>query len=72
MMKESILCNNANATNDGIESDSIESELINFAKNAGYDTKLIRKENLEKLELPFDSHRASERERILCLCQRCF
>ncbi len=57
MMRASILCNNVNTTDNGLQGDSIESELLDFAKNAGYDIKSIRKENPEKLELPFNSDR---------------
>lgn len=55
MMLVGILCNNTSSTDNGFDTDSIESALIDFAKNLRYDIESIRKENQEKLELPFDS-----------------
>lgn len=57
MMQVSILCNNISSIDDGLNGDSIDFALIDFANNIGYDIESIRKENQEKLELPFDSDR---------------
>ena len=57
IMKASILCNNISLSNDNQQGDSIEVALLDFAMYAGYDVKFIRKDNPEKLELPFHADR---------------
>ena len=57
IMKASILCNNISLSNDNQQGDSIEVALLDFAIYAGYDVKSIRKDNPEKLELPFHADR---------------
>ena len=53
----SILCNNVSPFDEGIQGDSIEVALIEFAIKAGCDINLIRKNNPKKLEMPFDADR---------------
>lgn len=59
MMKAGVLCNNAATVviAEDAESDSVEVALLDFARHAGFDPEAIRRENPEKLELPFDADR---------------
>ena len=57
MIQASILCNNVATAAEDPQGDSIEVALLDFARHLGYDVKSIRKENPEKLELPFDADR---------------
>ncbi|MEL4454418.1 cation-transporting P-type ATPase [Lutimonas vermicola] len=53
----SILCNNVSSFDEGIQGDSIEVALLDFAIKAGCDINLIRENNPKKLEMPFDADR---------------
>ena len=57
MVWASILCNNVDASAEDKVGDSVEIALLDFARHAGYDPETIRRENPEKLELPFDADR---------------
>ena len=57
MMLASILCNNVKITSERLKGDSIEEALIDFAIRTGYDPLIIRSENREVMELPFDPER---------------
>ncbi len=57
MIMASILCNNASVSEETLQGDSIEVALLDFARQAGYDVTIIRKENPEKSELPFNAER---------------
>lgn len=57
MILASILCNNASPFDLTLHDDSIETALLDFTQHAGYDVASIRRENPEKLELPFESAR---------------
>ena len=55
MIMAGILCNNVDPTAIDEQADSIELALMHFAINLGYDPELIKRNNPEKVELPFDS-----------------
>ncbi|MEG3659226.1 cation-transporting P-type ATPase [Arenibacter palladensis] len=55
MMMAGILCNNVDPTAINEQADSIEVALIQFAIHLGYDPKIVKQNNPEILELPFDS-----------------
>jgi len=57
LIKVGILCNNVSPSDDSLLGDSVEVALLDFARQAGYDPEAIRRENPEKLELPFDAYR---------------
>lgn len=55
MLKTSILCNNVILNVEELRGDSIELALIQFAEKLKFDSKKIKENNPEKLEIPFNT-----------------
>ncbi|WP_249356578.1 cation-translocating P-type ATPase [Maribacter sp. ACAM166] len=55
MLKTSILCNNVILNAEELRGDSIELALIQFAEKLKFDSKKIKENNPEKLEIPFNT-----------------
>jgi len=55
MMMAGILCNNVDPNTIDDQADSIELALMQFASYLGYDISAIKRNNPEKLELPFEA-----------------
>ncbi|QRM90787.1 HAD-IC family P-type ATPase [Lacinutrix sp. WUR7] len=55
IMRTSILCNNVDINAEEMRGDSIEVALIQFAEKLQFNPKIIKKNNPEKIEIPFNT-----------------
>jgi len=70
MMMTSTLCNNVLLNAQELRGDSIEQALIQFAKKLHFDPKIIKENNPEELEIPFNT--SSKLMATLNKTEKCF